>query len=251
MTLTENAYIALRHDIVRGLHAPGQPLRLEDLRKRYDMGFSPLREALSRLQSEGLVHLAPLRGFTVATLSLSEMWETVNLRILIENEALKLSIANGDDAWESGIVAALHALVLQTERKPAADDPALWELEDRHHKFHRQLVSACASARMLTYFERLYVDTERYRMPVLLRSAMPSGRNIQAEHSEIAEATLARKSEKAVKLLSRHYRLTAEAIEAIVKDQASSRTGVGKAKKGSAKNQVSKVLLNSLPISAE
>jgi DNA-binding GntR family transcriptional regulator len=251
MTLTENAYVALRHDIVRGLHAPGQPLRMEDLRKRYDMGFSPLREALSRLQSEGLVHLAPLRGFTVATLSLSEMWETVDLRILIENEALRLSIANGDDAWESGIVASLHALVLQSERKPAADDPALWELEDRHHKFHRQIVSACGSARMLTFFERLYVETERYRMPVLLRSAMPSGRNIQAEHSEIAEAALARRSDKAVKLLTRHYKLTAEAIQAIVKEQANNRAGTSTTKKGAGRNKYGGASMGSLPISTK
>lgn len=224
---------------------------MEDLRKRYDMGFSPLREALSRLQSEGLVHLAPLRGFTVSTLSLSEMWETVNLRILIENEALKLSIANGGDSWESNIVASLHALVLQSERKPTAEDPALWELEDRHHTFHRQLVSACGSMRMLTFFDRLYVETERYRMPVLLRSAMPSGRNIQAEHSEITEATLARKSDKAVKLLTRHYTRTAETIEALVKEQANVNAGSSATKKINAKNNDRSRVLDNLPISIE
>ena len=53
--------------------APGSPLRLADLSARYDMGFSPLREALNRLQAERLVIAEALRGFRVAPLSLDEM----------------------------------------------------------------------------------------------------------------------------------------------------------------------------------
>jgi GntR family transcriptional regulator, carbon starvation induced regulator len=213
MTLAEKAYLALRHDIVRGTWTPKQPLKMSALSKCYDMGFSPLREALSRLQSDGLVTLAPLRGFTVAPLSLDEMWDTINLRILIEIEAFRLSIRNGNDEWEAGVVASLHALTLQSQRASSDDDDALWELERRHHVFHRQLISACDSPRMIDYFERLYVDTERYRIPLLLIGGGKTKRNIQAEHSRIAEAAIARKTEAACKLLAEHYRLTAETIE--------------------------------------
>lgn len=213
MTLAEKAYLALRHDIVRGTWTPKQALKMAALSKHYDMGFSPLREALSRLHSEGLVTLAPLRGFTVAPLSLDEMWDTVNLRILIETEAFRLSIQTGKDDWEAGIVSSLHALTLQSQRATSGNDDALWELERRHHTFHKQLVSACGSPRMMDYFERLYVDTERYRIPLLLMGGTAKKRNIQAEHSQIAEAAIARKTEAACKLLSEHYRLTAETIE--------------------------------------
>jgi GntR family transcriptional regulator, carbon starvation induced regulator len=212
-TLTEKAYEALRQDIVRGTLKPGQQLRMAELSAQYQMGFSPLREALSRLQAEGLTVLAPLRGFTVATLSISEMWDTINLRILIECEALRLSMQKGGDDWEAGIVSTLHALMRQYERNSGSENLAVWELESRHHAFHMQLVSACGSPRMLKLIEQLYVDTERYRIPILLQSTPHRGRNIQEEHTAIADAVLACQSESAIQKLVEHYRLTALAIE--------------------------------------
>ena len=95
----------------------GKPLRLEALRQRYGLSFSPLREALMRLQSERLVLSTALRGFSVAPLSREEMEDATETRILIECEALRRSMRDGDDDWEAGIVAAFHALSLQVERQ--------------------------------------------------------------------------------------------------------------------------------------
>jgi DNA-binding GntR family transcriptional regulator len=63
----------LRADIVRGVFAPDQPLRMEALKARFDSGFSPIREALSRLLAEGLVVLEPNRGFRVSGLSREDL----------------------------------------------------------------------------------------------------------------------------------------------------------------------------------
>jgi DNA-binding GntR family transcriptional regulator len=83
MTLAEKAYLALRDDIVRGHFAADKPLRLAELSARYDMGFSPLREALNRLQAERLVTAEALRGFRVAPLSVAEFEDAVRVRILL------------------------------------------------------------------------------------------------------------------------------------------------------------------------
>ena len=72
-TLGEAAYQRLRADIVAGSLEAGKPLRLEALRQRYGLSFSPLREALMRLQSERLVLSTALRGFSVAPLSRDEI----------------------------------------------------------------------------------------------------------------------------------------------------------------------------------
>ncbi|MEH7830090.1 FCD domain-containing protein [Gemmobacter denitrificans] len=212
MTLAEKAYAALRHDIIRGELPPGKPLRMADLSTRYDMGFSPLREALNRLQAERLVEAVALRGFTVAPLSLAEMEDALRLRILIESEALRSAILLGGDDWASGIVAALYALKLQVDRRSEGGD--VWELETRHHAFHRALLVACGSVWMLEFFERLYTATERYRIPILLDQGAESGRDIHAEHAAIAEAVLARRADDAVALLAAHYTQTAQAIAA-------------------------------------
>ncbi|HPD91566.1 MAG: FCD domain-containing protein [Rhodobacter sp.] len=212
MTLAEKAYHGLRHDIVRGAFAPGSPLRLADLAERYGMGFSPLREALNRLGAERLVTSETLRGFRVAPLSLAEFEDALATRLLIETEALRLSIARGGDDWAAAIVAALYALKLQADR--SGPDADLWELEARHHAFHRALLAACGSDWMLDFFERLYHATERYRLPVLLASTGPRTRDIEAEHKALADATLARTPEQAVALLRDHYLRTADTIRA-------------------------------------
>ena len=223
MTLAEKAYQALRHDIIRGEHAPGRPLRLADLSRRYEMGFSPLREALNRLQAERLVTAESLRGFRVAPMSYDELNDAVSLRIAIETKALRTSIRTGDDTWASGIVSALYALKVQAAR--TGDEADIWTLEARHHAFHRALLSACGSPWTLDFFERLYAATERYRIPVLLASAQPTGRDVQAEHTALAEAALDRDAELAVTLLERHYRSTIESlIEAMdLKDTGTAR----------------------------
>jgi DNA-binding GntR family transcriptional regulator len=215
MTLAEKAYGALRQDIVRGDLTPGQPLRMQQLSARYEMGFSPLREALNRLQAERLVTSIALRGFSVAPLSMAEMWDTTNTRILIEQRALRLSIAQGDDVWEAGIVGALHALLLQAGRARSRDEDAQ-VLEMRHHAFHQALLSACGSAWLLEFFNRLYVESERYRHPVLAQQGGDQARDIQAEHAGLAKATLARDADLAAALLAEHYRRTAQRLEGVM-----------------------------------
>ena len=217
-TLGEAAYQRLRADIVAGELEAGKPLRLEALRQRYGLSFSPLREALMRLQSERLVLSTALRGFSVAPLSREQMQDAVETRILIEREALSRSMRGGDDDWEAGIVAAFHALSLQVERqsrvggKPGAADVVA--MEERHHQFHRALIAQCGSPRLLDLADQLYFETQRYRLPSLVgKIAGSRRRDVSAEHQEIMEAAL-RRSEDATRLLAEHYRRTAAIIEA-------------------------------------
>lgn len=219
-TLGEAAYQRLRADIVVGTFKAGEPLRLEALRQRYGLSFSPLREALMRLQSERLVLSTALRGFSVAPLSRAEIEDATETRILIESEALRRSMRNGDDDWEAGIVAAFHALSLQVERQSRSSgkvEPAdLFAMEERHHHFHRALISRCASPRLLELAEQLYVETQRYRLPNYFGGALGKRRrDAAAEHREIMDAAL-RRREEAVQLLAAHYRKTAEIIEASI-----------------------------------
>ena len=220
VTLGEVAYQRLRADIVAGVLEAGKPLRLEALRQRYGLSFSPLREALMRLQSERLVLSTALRGFSVAPLSLSEMQDATETRILIESEALRRSMRDGDDDWESGIVAAFHALSRQVERQsrsPGKVDPAdITAMEERHQQFHRALIAHCGSPRLLELADQLYIETQRYRLPSLVGQVTGMARrNVAAEHQQIMDATL-RRSEDAVRYLAEHYQRTSSFIEASI-----------------------------------
>lgn len=219
-TLSELAYRQIRRDILGGVFAPGEALRLETLKSRYGLSFSPLREALNRLQSERLVVSLALRGFSVAPYSVSEMRDAVETRILIESEALRLSIRRGTDEWEGRIVAAAHALSLKLNRLKLQPSPLSPEesevIEASHHEFHSALIAACNSPRLIALAEELYAETERYRRPAL---ASANGRNpprdLVAEHREIMVAALNRDAPLACDLLAAHYRRTAEFIEQV------------------------------------
>lgn len=205
LSLAEKAHLELRRDILRGELLPGSPLRLVELTARYDMGFSPLREALNRLQAERLVTSAPMRGFRVAPLSAAEFEDALATRLIVETEALRGAIRNGGADWAEGVTRALDAL------RDAAQDAEIWVLEARHHRFHRALLDGCGSPWLLEFFERLYNATERYRLPVLLAEGAPA-RDILGEHAAIADAVLAREADRAIALLRAHYLRTAEII---------------------------------------
>ena len=215
-TLVEKAYQTIRRDIVRGALGPGQPLRMASLSQRCAMGFSPLREALTRLQSERLVVSVAMRGFRVAPLSVDEMWDATNTRIHIEVEALRLSIEQGDDAWEAGIVAAHHALKRQAERAAQLDDDEVTLLEVRHCAFHDALIAACRSDWLLDFAQKLYVETERYRYLMLANRSGDKLRDIPDEHEQLMAAALGRPSQQACDLLRGHLHRTAVFLEGLM-----------------------------------
>jgi len=213
-SLGGRAYSLLRQDIIAGTFAPGLPLRLAQLQAKYDIGFSPLREALTRLTAERLVMAESMRGFRVAPLSREDLRDTMGTRIFIETEALRRSIEFGDYDWEARVVSTLHALGRQLTRNEPDDPENLEALEERHRDFHFALVSASGSRRLEQIIDSLYLGSVRYR---LLRppkgSALPK-RNLAAEHGAIAEAAISRNAQLASDLLSAHYRLTQESLEA-------------------------------------
>lgn len=216
VTLADTVYDRMRWDIVRGVLKPGAPLRMEALKDRYAAGFSPLREALNRLQGERLVVAQSLRGFIVAPLSKGEMEDAIETRILIESDALRRSIDRGGDAWEAEILAAHHELTKQARRIPETDadtrDTALVELERRHRRLHHALIAACGSPRLLALAETLYMETERYRVTALTQAAETGVRNVQEEHRTLVDAVLARDADAAVALLAKHFRDTGRQV---------------------------------------
>ncbi len=229
ITLSEQIYRRLRRDIMHGVFPAGQSLRLEVLKQRYGSSFSPIREALNRLRSERLVLSTAARGFRIAPLSVEEMWDACETRVLIECEALRRSLRHADDEWETQAVAALHRLNLAARRARAqapADEATKDVLEVRHWEFHLALIGACRSPHLLELAGQLYAQTERYRRPARAGvSAYSAERDFDAEHAELLEHCQRRDVEGAVTLLAAHYRKTAEAVQSLLEQAAHEKLG--------------------------
>jgi GntR family carbon starvation induced transcriptional regulator len=154
----------------------------------------------------------------VAPVSLDEMWDLISTRLLIEREALRRSIAKGDDFWEAAILAAFHAICRSSER--VSSDPAAHEeLEHRHAHFHAALIAGCGSPSLLKIAAKLYIQSERYRRPTLFRENNPA-RDVMGEHEAIMSATIGRRPAEALSALTAHYEKTGHTIEAVLSKTA-------------------------------
>jgi len=205
-TLASIATQKLRRALAAGAFRPGERLRLESLRKLLDAGSSPVREALNRLAAEGLIDQHDQRGFWVPPVSLTELEELTNTRRWVNEIGLRESIRRGDAAWEEQIVLALHRLN-QIERIRDLDTRGESPNWDRLHRaFHRAIISCCGSRLLLDFAESLLDRAARYRH--LAVSITANTRDVAGEHRAIAEAALARESERAIDLMNAHFTRT-------------------------------------------
>jgi DNA-binding transcriptional regulator YhcF (GntR family) len=122
LTRVEETVDAIRADIISGELEPGSKLAVEHIRKRYGVGSSTIREALSLLLPDGLVTARGQRGFAVSSISIADLQDLSNTRILLETSALRESIAAGRDDWETGIIASFHHLSKAQEALGRGDD---------------------------------------------------------------------------------------------------------------------------------
>lgn len=205
-SLATSIYYQLRADVLTARLQPGAKLRAEPLRKRFNTGSTPVREALNRLLAEGFVSLQEQRGFRVAPISHEELVELLNARILIDSTAITDSIRRFEPHWEEGLVLALHHLS-RTPRGVEQANGTSWEA--RHRIFHMALVAGCGSRWMQRISEQLFDAAERYRLVAL--PWIPE-RNELDEHRALVEACLRKDATAATELLKNHYGQTFDAI---------------------------------------
>ncbi len=209
-TLAQAAYRALRRDIISGRREPGERLRIGMLKSIYGIGPTPLREALQKLAAEGIVVAEDNRGFAVADLDPLDFADLNIARTSIEKEALRLSIENGDDAWEARIVAASYIMKKEDAALTTATGGVPQSWERANAEFHAALISACGSSWLLRVRAGLHDLCERYRRASVYQKM--GTRNVGDEHTAIAEAVLARDADRACELIALHFARTADAL---------------------------------------
>ncbi len=210
VNLTQTAYEQLRADILSCRVTPGSKLKIQDLCTRHHVSLGAIREALSRLTSEGLVIAEPQRGFRAAPISPADLKDLTRVRIEIDSLCLRKAVELGDVDWESRLVAAFHRLSRTPERMAGDATRSSEEWAEAHSAFHTALVDGCDSPWLMRLHQQLYDQSERYRR--LSVSVAPRRRNIGDEHQKILDAVLARDAEKAVRLLAAHLGATTEIL---------------------------------------
>lgn len=209
-TVASSVYDQIRADILTGSLRPGEKLRSEFLRGRYNAGISPVREALNRLATERLVCREDQRGFHVAGVSKADLAALTQTRCWLEEIALRESIERGGQAWEERIVLAFHRL----SRTPRSSSKTRYvynaEWERLHRDFHLALIADCGSHWLIGFCAQLLDHSDRYRQ--LAAAVSYPKRKERSEHQALMRAILDRDADRAVALACAHYRKTADIV---------------------------------------
>ena len=195
----------VREAIYAGVYAPGAPLREIELATALRVSRGPVREALLRLEREGLVNSEWHRGTTVTTLSAEDVEELYSLRDVLEELAVQRLIRHATDA-------ELQAVRAAADRMDGAADKHTTVQQDlgfhdavfaaAHHRRLEEAWRAIRSQVHLFLLIRLGVSDDKY------------AKHVAAEHRELTDALIARDEQRALRLFADHRKHAALLVAA-------------------------------------
>ena len=199
------SYEKLRGAIVRGEIAPNSRLVEADLSSFFEMSRGAVRNALIRLEEEGLVVREPHRGARVRHVSDSEAIEILQARAVLEGLAVRVTAERLDEA---GADRLRGCLALHRELLESGD---LLGASDANAELHAALIELSGHTTAQRLIRGLNAQMVRYQYRTILIPGRPVAS--QAEHAAIVEAVLARAPERAEEAMRRHLFNVAEALQ--------------------------------------
>ena len=201
LTKGEAVYRELARRILDGTLEPGSSVNQEALAAQLGVSITPLREAVRRLDAEGLVIVEPNRSLTIAPLSVHEVRELYAVRLQLDPFAAGLAAINASAETVDRIAAMAVRKTEETTRGRML----------ANREFHRTIYRASANRTLGDLLDRLWDQTDRYRL-IALR-AEGHERKAEREHKLIAAAIRSRDAALATELMRAHVAATLEVVE--------------------------------------
>lgn len=204
----------LRERILSGEMAEGETIRQEALAEDYDVSRMPIREALKRLDAEGLVQLTNNRGASVTMHSLSEIGEIFDLRVLLEVDLFQHAIPRmGEADYET-----CERILDEMEKSYDAYDVGRWG--SLNYEYHMALYAAADRGLTNEILQRVNLQSDRYvRMHL---SVMEQREPAKKDHRQLLSLARAGQIHEACELLTKHIQRTKDQLLAMVKATRSS-----------------------------
>ena len=199
-------------DIRTGVLAPGQKLTIVELRRRYGIGASPLREALSFVTSLGYATSESHRGCRVAQMSPGDLADITRAREIIEIGMLRESLAAHSDEWAIGIITAAERLRRLIARSSSDRIDGSDPIKAAHKQLHVALVAGCASPRLSQMQDLLFDQACRYRDIMIGEVRSPI--HFAEAHDDLVKTVLSGNIEQACNALREHLRRTLHEVYA-------------------------------------
>ena len=196
-------YDVLRRDISRGLYPPGR-ISIRQLAAEFGVSSMPVREALRRLQAEGLVGFKGGRQVIIEELTLEDLRELFAIRLELESLAIRRSVPLlSDDSQELERLDAMIATMDQVE-----NDYDEWRVINR--LFHDSLYAAAKMPRLLSTIGSLAVSVDAYAK--LYGRSIDGLRVAQEQHREMMEHVRAKNEDAAAAVLRNHLEVALDVL---------------------------------------
>lgn len=200
-TLVEHVRTKILEDIIQGRMEPGSVIQLASLAEQYNVSRTPVREALSILERQGLVHAIAYKGYLVHTIDPGDVNDVFFMRRLLEGAGVERATPLISD----------EQLARMRELHPPLSEHMTLAYDDYSHDFHRTIITAVGSQRLTAAFESVYNDVRRLQYAGI---GSPRPDLIYREHMEILDALEARDQQRARKVMEDHIdQIRARALE--------------------------------------
>lgn len=215
--LAEQAYAVLRDAILSHDLPPGTRLSVPEIARQLNISRSPAREAIVRIQYEGLADAVPNRGAVVTSIDLAALVEIYEIREVLEGLAARLATERGDDEWLQGLDR------LWGEHQQAINDGDVTRHMELDAEFHQSIRETAGSQRLTDALARLQGQI-RLAMATTSRrgGGMPAA---IAEHRTLIDAMLARDGALAEQVARDHIRRLRESLHAASDEGAHEEAG--------------------------
>ncbi|MET1074647.1 MAG: GntR family transcriptional regulator [Umezawaea sp.] len=209
------AYATLREKVLSGEFGPGEVLNQATLARTFGISTTPLREALRRLKSEGLVELDAHRDARVTELTATEARDLLEVRRALDPLAVSLAATRRTDADIAEIHAAARGLA------PLRRDPGVEALV-AHRRFHSALYRASHNVLLISALDGLWDKADRYRrLGLEVPRGKPERDRTTLEHRRLVDHVVAGDAEGAAAVMHAHIAASLGATAASRLDKAS------------------------------
>ncbi len=196
LPLRDVVFNTLRQAILTGDFLPGERLMEITLAKRLGVSRTPVREAIRKLELEGLVVMIPRKGAAVARITVSDLKDVLEVRCHLEEFAASIACDRITEEEKAQLTVALKAF------EQAIEDKDLRLIAQRDVEFHDVIFRATKNKRLLQIINNLREQIYRYRIEYIKDFGYHE--TLVKEHKEILDAIFSGNKEAAEKIMRTH-----------------------------------------------
>jgi DNA-binding GntR family transcriptional regulator len=207
--IRDGVYEKIRADILACVLLPGSRIFENELAKRYNVSKSPVRDALLRMQEQGLIEVLPRKGYLVRPISIGDAYDLYEMRLLLEKSSIRRAC---DEASDEDLAS------LDYYRSVDNSNLAHWVMYNRN--FHRKIAQLSGNTRMAKITAEVIDQFDRLTFVGV--SNAPSdvvSEKFVSEHCEVIDALQARDRAKASSLITKHITKSKKRLFSVLGNQ--------------------------------